>query len=346
MSSKIVPHVPLGKNGPLVARMGLGTMGLTRPTYGAVPSEDEIFAFLDRAYETGSTFWDSADFYANCEELVGKWFKKTGKRNEIFLASKFGYVKGSPTYELNTTYEYTKEACAESLRLLEVESIDLYYLHTPNPETPIEQTMRALKELQDEGKIKHIGLSAVSSATLRRAVKIAPVAAVQISYSPFELECEGEEGTHILATCRELGVAVVAAMPLGRGLLTANFVDGTAISEQVNDIRAQHLPRFMGENREKNIQLVRQFKGLADKKGITTSQLALAWLLKQGDDVIPIPGTKRIKYFEENWAALDIKLSDEEEAEVRGFVEKADVAGLALPPAMKGWLFRDTKEES
>ncbi|KAF9769402.1 hypothetical protein IL306_013200 [Fusarium sp. DS 682] len=300
MPTKSVPKVPLGKNGPLVSRMGMGTMGLTRLTYGAVPSEDEIFTFLDRAYEAGATFWDSADYYNDCEEIIGKWFKRTGKRNEIFLATKFGYVKNSPTFEVNTCYEYVKQACTESLRLLDIESIDLYYLHIPNPETPIEETMRALKELRDEGKIKYIGLSSVTSATLRRSVKIAPVAAVQIGYSAFELYCEGEKGTHILDTCRELGVAIVAAMPLGRGLLTTNFIDGTASGQQENDIRYQLIPRFMGENREKNIQLVRQFKGLADKKGITTAQLAIAWLLKQGDDVIPIPGTKKIEYFEEN----------------------------------------------
>ncbi|WKT49081.1 NADP-dependent oxidoreductase domain superfamily [Fusarium oxysporum f. sp. vasinfectum] len=279
MSVKTAPRVSLGKNGPLVSRMGLGlglgTMGLTRPTYGAIPIQGEIFAFLDHAYEAGVTFWDSADYYNDCEEIIGKWFRRTGKRGDIFLATKFGYVKNSQTFELNTSYVYVKKACAESLRLLDIESIDLSYLHTPNPETPIEETMRALKELQDEG----------------------------------------EKGTHILDTCRELDLAIVAAMPLGRGLLTANFIDGTASGQQ-------------------------------DSDGIITAQLAIAWLLKQGDDIIPIPGTKRIQYFEENWAALDIVLSGEEEAEIRKFVEKADIASVPLPPALDGWLFRDTKEES
>ncbi|EXK37927.1 alcohol dehydrogenase [Fusarium oxysporum f. sp. melonis 26406] len=327
MSVKTAPRVSLGKNGPLVSRMGLGlglgTMGLTRPTYGAIPIQGEIFAFLDHAYEAGVTFWDSADYYNDCEEIIGKWFRRTGKRGDIFLATKFGYVKNSQTFELNTSYVYVKKACAESLRLLDIESIDLSYLHIPNPETPIEETMRALKELQDEGKIKCIGLSAVTSTTLCRAAKIAPVAAIQIGYSAFGLYCEGEKGTHILDTCRELDLAIVAAMPLGRGLLTANFIDGTASGQQDSD-----------------------FKGLADKKGIITARLAIAWLLKQGDDIIPIPGTKRIQYFEENWAALDIVLSGEEEAEIRKFVEKADIASVPLPPALDGWLFRDTKEES
>ncbi|KAJ4275983.1 hypothetical protein NW764_009459 [Fusarium oxysporum] len=278
MSVKTAPRFSLGKNGPLVSRMGLGlglgTMGLTRPTYRAIPIQGEIFAFLDHAYEAGVTFWDSADYYNDCEEIIGN----------------------CQTFELNTSYVYVKKACAESLRLLDIESIDLSYLHTPNPETPIEETMRALKELQDEGKIKCIGLSAVTSTTLRRAAKIAP-------------------GTHILDTCRELDLAIVAATPLGRGLLTANFIDGTASGQQ-------------------------------DSDGIITARLAIAWLLKQGDDIIPIPETKRIQYFEENWAALDIVLSGEEEAEIRKFVEKADIASVPLPPALDGWLFRDTKEES
>ncbi|RSM00849.1 hypothetical protein CDV31_011602 [Fusarium ambrosium] len=344
MSTMSSHLVPLGKNGPLVPQLGFGLMGLSFGTYGSVPSDEERFALLDHAHEVGSTFWDSADLYGDCEELIGKWFKRTGKRDDIFLATKFGFVKGSKTLELNTSYEYAKKACAESLRLLDVDYIDLYYVHHPNPETPIEQTMRALKELQDEGKIKHIGLSAVTSTTLRRAIKIAPVAAVQIAYSPFELEAEGPEGTHLIQTCRELGVAVVAAMPLGRGLLTTNFVEGTAAGDE-KDVRWKSIPRFGEENREKNMQIVSQFKALADKKGVTTAQLALAWLLKQGKDVIPIPGTKRVKYFEENWASLNIKLSDEEEAEVRRFVQEADIAGGARPAAFKDWDFRDTKEE-
>ncbi|RKK74168.1 hypothetical protein BFJ69_g8770 [Fusarium oxysporum] len=202
MSVKTAPRVSLGKNGPLVSRMslglglGLGTMGLTRPTYGAIPIQGEIFAY-----------------YNDCEEIIGKWFRRTGKRGDIFLATKFGYVKNSQTFELNTSYVYVKKACAESLRLLDIESIDLSYLHTPNPETPIEETMRALKELQDEG----------------------------------------EKGTHVLDTCRELDLAIVAAMPLGRGLLTANFIDGTASGQQDSDVRYQLIPRFTGENREKNI---------------------------------------------------------------------------------------------
>lgn len=197
-----------------------------------------------------------------------------------------------------------------------------------------------------EGKIRHIALSGVSSSTLRRAQKIAPVVAVQQEYSPFVLELEGPISGHFLATCRELGVSVVPFSPLGRGLLTTTFGSGETSSDE-KDLRASYFPRFQGENREANIKLVNQFKAFADKKSCTTSQLALAWLLKQGDDIVPIPGTKKIKYLEENWGALDVHLTDEEEAEIRGFLEGAEVAGGRLPPSVSSSaVFTDTKEES
>ncbi|KAM5345679.1 hypothetical protein ACJ41O_011540 [Fusarium nematophilum] len=345
MPSKPVKQVQLGKDGPSVSALGFGLMGLSYETYGSVPSDEERFKILDRAYELGCTFWDSADLYGDSEELLNKWFKRTGKRDEIFLATKFGFVKGSKRLEVDSSGEYAKRACAESLRLLGVDSIDLYYMHHANPETPIEETMRALAELQAEGKIKHIGLSAISSATLRRAIKIAPVAAVQIGYSPFELDVEGPEGTDLLATCRELGIASVAAMPLGRGILTSTFAKGEDLGDE-KDMRTKVMPRFLGESRENNVRVVNQFKALADRKGCTTAQLALAWLLKQGDDIIPIPGTKKLKYLEENWGALDVELTDGEEEEIRRFARGAGMAGATLPEAFKDYNFRDTKEEA
>lgn len=196
-----------------------------------------------------------------------------------------------------------------------------------------------------EGKIKHIGLSSVTSATLRRACKIAHVSAIQTEYSAFVLDVEGPIGSNLLATCRELGVALVPYSPLGRGLLTTTFIKDEPVTDK-KDLRQLYFPRFQGDNRAANIKLVSQFKSFADRKGCTTSQLALAWLLKQGDDIIPIPGTKKIKYLEENWNALDIHLTDEEEKEIRSFVETADIAGGRLPPEhMKGILV-DTKEEN
>ncbi|MCJ1304107.1 hypothetical protein MMC08_006919 [Hypocenomyce scalaris] len=345
MPSKPVPLHKLGKNGPSVSALGFGLMGLSYDTYGSFPSDEERFAILDRAYELGARFWDSSDLYGDSEELLGKWFKRTGKRDEIFLSSKFGFVKGSKSYEVDSSGEYCKKACAESLRILGIDSIDLYYMHHANPETPIEETMRALAELKAEGKIKHIGLSAISSATLRRSFKITPVAAVQVEYSPFVLDIESPAGTDLLATCRELGATVVAAMPLGRGMLTSTFARGEAVGDS-KDNRPRVMPRFMEANRDKNVKLVIQFKALADKKGCTTAQLAIAWLLKQGDDVIPIPGTKKLKYLEENWGALDVHLTDEDEAEIRHFVETAEIAGHNMPPQFESYTFRDTKEEA
>ncbi|OAA60295.1 aldo-keto reductase (AKR13) [Niveomyces insectorum RCEF 264] len=335
-----IKKVPLGKDGPLVPALGFGMMGLSY-AYGEPPSDEERFKILDRALALGNIFWDTADLYGDSEILLKKWFQRTGKRDQIFLADKFGFVKGKQIADVDSSATYCKQACNASLEALGIDVIDLYYCHSCNPETPIEETMRALVELQKEGKIRYIGLSSVSSATLRRAVKIAPVTAVQTEYSVISREIEGPEGTDLLATCRELGVAVVVAMPLGRGLITPTF---TAGNTPLNDVR-QRLPRFQEENREKNMETLRRFGAIAAKKGCTPSQLALAWLLKQGDDIIPIPGTKTLKYVDENWASLDVVLSDEDEKEVRAFAEASPMAGSSVPPAFGSYLFRDTKEE-
>ncbi|KAI0113412.1 putative aldo-keto reductase [Daldinia grandis] len=334
----------LGKNGPLVPALGLGLMGASHSVYGKELDDEGRFKLLDRALELGETFWDTADLYGDGEEHIGKWFKRTGKRDQIFIASKCGIIKSSKTFEANSSYEYTKEGCDKSLKALGIDQIDLYYIHSVNPETPIEETMLALKELQAEGKIKYIGLSMVSATTLRRAVKIAPVAAVQTEYSVSARDIEGAEGTNLLAACRELGVAIVAATPLGRGILTGDFSKSEP-SFGEGDARPHVMPQFLAGNRERNAQVIAQFAGLAQKKGCTVSQLALAWLLKQGDDVFPIPGTKRIKYLEQNWDAQDVVLSDAEEREVRAFFDNNGLVGGTLPEAFKSHRFKDTKEE-
>ncbi|CRG84802.1 hypothetical protein PISL3812_01997 [Talaromyces islandicus] len=336
----------LGKNGPLVPSLGFGLMGMSSNHYGAYPGDEERFALLDRAVEIGATFWDTSDLYGDNEELLGKWFRRTGKRDQIFLATKFGFVDHSNPRLTDSSAAYCKKACAKSLEKLGVDKIDLYYLHNANPETPIEETMRALVELQKEGKIKHIGLSMISSTTLRRACKIGTVAAVQTEYSVFSREIEGSAGTDLLATCRELGVAVVVATPLGRGLITDAFGKGEAITPGGPDIRQAALPRFSVENTPTNTATVNQFKVFADKKGCTVAQLALAWLLKQGEDIFPIPGTKRIKYLEENWAAQDVLLSDADEAEIDDFLKSATIAGSTVPPQFASYIFKDTKEET
>jgi aryl-alcohol dehydrogenase-like predicted oxidoreductase len=185
----------------------------------------------------------------------------------------------------------------------------------------------------------------VSSATLRRAYKIAPVAAIQTDYSLFALDIESQAGTDLLATCRELGVAIVAAMPLGRGMLTTTFASGEALSDS-KDMRPRVMPRFLEGNREKNEKVIHELIALSGKKGYTLPQLAIAWLLKQGEDIIPIPGSKSIKHLEDNWSALDVKLTDQDVAEIREFVESAEIAGETLPDQFKGYNFRDTAEES
>lgn len=199
--------------------------------------------------------------------------------------------------------------------------------------------------MSSEGKIKYIGLSTISSTTLRRAYKVAPVTAVQIEYSLFTRDIEGPSGTDLLATCRELGVAIVCSSPLSRGLLTSKFSKGQLLTDEA-DMRSKFMPRFQDGNREHNEKIVTQFKSLADKKGCTISQLGLAWLMKQGDDIFPIPGTRQLKYLKDNLGALDISLKDEEEAEIRAFVEKTEVAGWVVLPAYKSYIFRDTKEET
>ncbi|EPE29941.1 NAD(P)-linked oxidoreductase [Glarea lozoyensis ATCC 20868] len=338
----VIQH-KLGKDGPLVPAMGFGLLPLSI-AYGSIPDDEERFKLLDRAVEIGSTFWDSADLYGDSEALLGKWFKRTGKRDQIFLSTKFGYVKGAQLGNIDSSAAYAKSACAESLKILGIDSIDLYWLHRPNRETPIEETMRAMVELKKEGKIKYIGLSEVTSTTLRRAHKIHPVSAIQMEHSPFTLDIEGPEGTDLLATCRELGVAVICYSPLSRGLLTETFTKNEPVTDE-KDLRWAAFPRFNENVRDANVKLVNGFKALADKRGCTTSQLALAWLLKQGDDIFPIPGTKRIQYLEENWAALDVKLTDEDELEIRTFVQNNKIAGGRLPEKYNKGLV-DTKAES
>ncbi|KAH9885371.1 aldo/keto reductase [Xylariomycetidae sp. FL2044] len=339
-----LPLHQLGKDGPMVPALGFGLMGMTYDAYGVLPSDEERFKILDRAVELGATFWDTSDLYGDGEELIGKWFKRTGKRDQIFLATKFGYVKGKTYRDIDSSGAYCKKACAESMRLLGVDYIDLYYMHHPNPQTPIEETMRALAELQKEGKIKYIGLSAISSATLRRAVQIAPVTALQTEYSPFNRRIEGADGTDLLATSRELGVGLVLSSPLGRGMLTSIYTNGGVGDEK--DRRFKTMPRFLDGNRQHNMKIMAGFTALADKRGCTISQLALAWLLKQGDDIFPIPGTKKMRYLEENCASVEISLSDNDEAEIRAFLDAADIAGDSFPEGLRDVMFRDTVEES
>ncbi|TLD04477.1 uncharacterized protein PgNI_11924 [Pyricularia grisea] len=321
-------HIPtrrMGKDGPEVACIGFGLMGLSS-AYGAVGTDEERFKVLDRAWEIGATNWDTADIYGDSEDLVGKWFKMhPERRKDIFLATKFAIQGPITDLSANNSPEYIREASQRSLKRLGLDYVDLYYVHRLQESVPIEKTIETMTELVKEGKVKYLGLSECSSTSLRRAHKVHPIAAVQVEYNPWDLAIEGEEGTNILATCRELGVAVVAYSPFSRGLLTGALKSREDFSDP-NDCRL-FLPRYSEENFPKNLELVAEIEKIAKEKGCTSGQLVLAWLLAQGDEIIPIPGTKRINFLEENTAAAYVKLTAEEEKSIRNLVDKANIQG-------------------
>lgn len=275
---------------------------------------------LTRAIDLGINFWDTSDVYGphTNERLIGKWFKDTGRRNEIFLATKFGNLRdaeGKPTVRGDPAW--VKQACKESMERLGVDVIDLYYQHRVDPKVPIEETVKAMVELKNEGKIRYIGLSECSAKTLRRACAVHHIAAAQMEYSPFALELESDQ-TNFLKTARELGVKIVAYSPLGRGFLTNTIKSRDDLDQ--TDTRWNH-PRFSEEHFGDNLKLVKALSEIAQKKGCTAGQLSLAWVLAQGEDFIPIPGTKRVKYLEENVKAVEVELSKDEEAEIRKAIE-------------------------
>jgi len=334
-----LPTRKLGRNGPHVTALGWGLMGLSA-FYGQPKPDAERFAILDAAYARGELFWDSADMYGDNEDLLGKWFESNPeKREKIFLATKFANrVDDQGNRSVDSTPEYARAACEKSLARLKVKQIDLYYAHRLDGVTPVEKTVTELKKLQDEGKIRYIGLSECSSESLRRASKVVHIDAVQIEYSPFSLDIENPQ-IDLLKTARELGTAIVAYSPIGRGILGGKLRSRADFGE--GDFRA-YAPRFSEENFPKNLKLVDQITELAAKKNATPSQLTLAWLLAQGDDIFPIPGTTNIQRLEENLAALKIKLSAEEEAEIRKASEAAEPAGARYPEAFAKHCFVDT----
>lgn len=333
-----VPTRPLGKNGPLVPRIGLGTMGLAM-SYGKPLPDEKRLELLDHAHKIGETFWDTSDFYGDSEDIIAKWFAKTGKRSDIFLATKFGaLVLEGGRFSFRGDAAYVSEACEKSLKRLGVDYIDLYYPHRLDGSTPVELIIAELVKLKEQGKIRHIGLSEVSATTLRRAHAIHPIAAVQIEYSPFTTEIESPS-TSLLSTCRELGVAIVAYSPLSRGLLSGQI--RSAADFGPDDVRA-HYPRFSAENFPKNMVVVNELKRVAEAKGCTAAQLTLAWLLAQGDDIFPIPGTTRLATLEENVAAASVSLTAEETAHIRSLVDAASCHGTRYPPAHALGLFADT----
>lgn len=316
----------LGTRRPELSAMGLGCMGMSA-FYGQRDDVESI-ATIHAALDRGMNFIDTSDMYGNGanEELIGRAIK--GRRQEVVLATKFGYVmdENNAIVGVNGRPEYVKQSCERNLTRLGVEVIDLYYLHRVDPNTPIEETVGAMADLVKEGKVRYLGLSEAAPETLERAVKVHPIAALQSEYSIWTRDVEDE----ILPLCTRLGITFVAYSPLGRGFLTGSFKSESDLGE--TDTRKVH-PRFQGENFQQNLEIVHGIERLAAKKGCTPAQLALAWLLAQAENIVPLFGTKKRKYLEENLGALNVQLDTADIETINEIAPHGITAGTRYPEA-------------